>query len=61
MSYTHLTINERAKIELLPEEGFSIRAIAHKLKCHNSLSRLFQKKPIFLAGSFTPTFTNHSQ
>lgn len=32
MSYTHLTINERAKIEILLEEGLSIRAIAHKLK-----------------------------
>ena len=32
MSYTHLTINERAKIEILREEGSSIRAIARKLK-----------------------------
>ena len=32
MSYTNLTINERAKIEILLEEGLSIRAIARKLK-----------------------------
>jgi len=32
MSYTHLTIIERAKIEILREEGLSIREIARKLK-----------------------------
>lgn len=32
MSYTLLTINERAKIEILREEGSSIREIARKLK-----------------------------
>ena len=36
MSYTHLTINEWAKIEILREEGLFIRAIAHRLKRHPS-------------------------
>jgi len=36
MSYTHLTINERTKIETLFELGWSARAIAQNIKRHHS-------------------------
>lgn len=36
MSYKHLTINERNKIEVLYQQGYSSRGIAKILGCHHS-------------------------
>lgn len=36
MSYKHLTLNERNKIEVLKKEGYSSRRIAKILGCHRS-------------------------
>ena len=36
MSYKHLTLNERNKIEVLNKEGYSSRRIAKILGCHHS-------------------------
>ena len=36
MSYKHLTLNERKKIEVLNKEGYSSRRIAKILDCHHS-------------------------
>ncbi|EZT28357.1 helix-turn-helix domain-containing protein, partial [Staphylococcus aureus] len=32
MSYNHLTLTERARIEVLRQENYSLRSIARKLK-----------------------------
>ena len=36
MSYKHLTIDERLKIEVLHKEGYKISRIAEIIKCHRS-------------------------
>ncbi len=36
MSFKHLTLNERNKIEVLIKEGYSSRGIAKILGCHHS-------------------------
>ena len=36
MSYKHLTLNERNKIEVLNKEGYSSRRIAKIFDCHHS-------------------------
>lgn len=36
MSYKHLTLNERNKIEVLNKEDYSSRRIAEILGCHHS-------------------------
>ncbi|WP_342535376.1 helix-turn-helix domain-containing protein [Lysinibacillus sp. FSL K6-1151] len=50
MSYTHVTINERAKIEILREEGHSIREIARKLnRDPSTISREFRRHENYTA------------
>ena len=40
MSYCHLTIAERSKLEILKESGYSCRAIARHLnRSHTTISR----------------------
>ena len=36
MSYKHLTLNERNKMEVLNKEGYSSRRMAKILDCHHS-------------------------
>ena len=36
MSYAHLTIEERSKIEILYQEGYKINHIAQLIGCHRS-------------------------